>query len=366
MQKTFDLALRGKGRTAPNPMVGAIVVRGDRIVGQGFHDRAGGPHAEIVALEDARGHTSGSTLFVNLEPCNHHGNTPPCTDAIIEAGIRRVFCSMEDPNPKVQGSGLHRLAEAGIEVNVGIMESEARRLNEVYEKNIRSELPFVTLKIAQSIDGRIATRRGDSQWITGAESRREVHRLRNECDALLVGIGTVVSDDPLLTVRDIDDAHSPLRVVLDSQLRIAPKMQLVKTSGRHRTLIYTTVDGKDSERPAHLRRKGITVERLPAGDGGVALEPVLRDLFQRGVSSLFVEGGTGVFTSFLSRGQADKLYIFVGPVILGAGGSFPSFDNLDVSSVEQAIGVNIVENRMIQEDLLIVGYPSNIRSVGRD
>jgi diaminohydroxyphosphoribosylaminopyrimidine deaminase/5-amino-6-(5-phosphoribosylamino)uracil reductase len=357
LRRTFELALRGKGKTAPNPMVGALVVRDGEIVGRGFHSRAGGPHAEVVALQDAGERSRGASLFVNLEPCNHHGNTPPCTDAIIEAGIRRVVCSMEDPNPKVRGSGLARLAEAGIEVSFGRLEAEAMRLNEVYDKNIRTGLPFVALKIAQSLDGRIAASGGGSRWITGGRSRREVHRLRAEHDAVMVGIGTVEVDDPLLTVRDVEGAGTPLRVVLDSRLRIPSGAKLL--GGPPRTRVYTTVGRDGIAGREDLRREGVSVETVPGDGAGVDLEAVLRDLYRQGITSVLVEGGAGVFTSLLVRGLADKIHLFIGPVILGGGGALPSFRDLGISAIEDAIGVTVAESRRIGGDTLIVCYPAN-------
>jgi len=358
IKKTFDLAIRGKGRTFPNPMVGALVVRKGVIVGEGYHRQAGGPHAETMALDDASGKTQGSTLYVNLEPCNHHGNTPPCTDAIVKAGIKKVVCSMEDPNPRVKGRGLKRLSEEDVEVSVGLMENEARRLNEVYCKNMREELPFVALKVAQSLDGRIATRQGSSKWITGPESRKYVHMLRNEHAAVVVGIGTVRPDDPLLTVRDVEKVRAPLRVVLDTHLSIADESRLVNSAGDAETLIYTALDEAADGQAGDIIKEGVSVETITGRSGLLDLREALRDLYRRGVTAVLVEGGTRIFTSFLSEGLVDKLYVFIGPVIIGGGESYPSFGDLGISNIEKAFRVDVVESKRLGQDTLIVCYPS--------
>ena len=364
LKEALDLAVMGKGLTFPNPMVGAVVVKDGLIVGKGYHRKAGGPHAEIVALEAARGNVRGAALYVNLEPCNHHGHTPPCTEAIIGAGIRRVVCSTEDPNPRVSGKGLKRLEEAGLEVLVGPMAEEAKRLNEVYFKNMSTGLPFVALKIAQSLDGRIATRLGDSRWITGTESRRYIHRLRSESDAILVGIGTVIADNPLLTVREIGTVRTPLRVALDTHLRIPPGANLLDPSSGYKTLIYTGVEEVRDDRFARIRGEGVSIQAIRDSGKELDLDAVLRDLYRRGVSSLLVEGGTRVFTSFLGGGWVDKLYTFIGPIILGGGGSFPSFDDLSISSIEGAIRLKVVESHGLGQDTLIISYPSYPRPAG--
>ncbi len=359
MRKTFDLAMRGRGRTFPNPMVGAVIVREGKVVGEGYHHRAGEPHAEDIALRAAGDAAGGGTLYVNLEPCNHQGNTPPCTEAIIAAGIERVVCSMKDPNPRVDGSGLKRLVEAGIDVTVGLLEEEAVRLNEVYIKNISTSLPFVALKIAQSIDGRIATGLGSSKWITGIESRKFVHRLRDEYAAVMVGIGTVLTDDPRLTVREVDCSRPPLRVVLDSNLKIPSTARVLDASGGFGTLIYTSVSNLADGRYPYLEKEGVSIRILKGRGGRLDLLEVLGDLFRKGVSSVLVEGGTKLFTSFLSRGLVDKLFIFIGPVIIGGGSSYPSFDELGIKTIDEAVRVMNFDSIRLGGDMLMIGYPDN-------
>ena len=362
IKKTFDLAVQGRGKTFPNPMVGALVVKDGVIVGRGYHHQAGGPHAEAIAIDDAGGSTHGATLYVNLEPCNHYGNTPPCTDTVVKAGIKKVVCSMKDPNPRVKGKGLKRLIDEGIEVSVGLMESEARRLNEVYCKNMSTQLPFVSLKIAQSLDGRIATREGSSKWITGTESRKYVHMLRSEHMAVVIGIGTVRTDDPFLTVRYVDAIRAPLRVVLDTHLKITGDERLLNSAGDAETLIYTAIEGKTDGRFDDIIRAGVSVKTVGCRNGLLDLKEILTDLFHRGISSIIVEGGTRVFTSFLSEGLVDKLYVFIGPVIVGGGGSYPSFDDLGISTMENAIAVSVADSRKLGQDTLLVCYPSNTDS----
>jgi diaminohydroxyphosphoribosylaminopyrimidine deaminase/5-amino-6-(5-phosphoribosylamino)uracil reductase len=363
MKKVFDLAVKGKGSTSPNPMVGAVIVRDGVIVGEGFHERAGGPHAETLALREAGSDAKGATLYVNLEPCNHHGRTPPCTDALIKAGIRKVICSMEDMNSGVKGGGLKKLTEGGIEVSSGLMAEEAKWLNEIYFKNRIHELPFVTLKIAQSLDGRIATGEGSSKWITGTESRKHVHTLRSEYDAVLVGIGTVIADNPRLTVRDVESVNNPLRVVLDTDLRIPGDSSLLDSSGESETLIFTAVEENEDELPTFLRRDGVSIEFVKRSDGLLDLMEVLKRLFQRGVMSVLVEGGSKVFTSFISDKLVDKLQVFIGPMILGGGKSFPSFEDLGINTMDKAIGLSVVKSRKIGQDLMIVSYPAETEKV---
>ena len=357
MERALSLAGKGRGGTFPNPMVGAVVVRDNNVVGDGYHRRAGGAHAEIAAIEAARGNADQATLYVNLEPCNHYGNTPPCTEAIIAAGISRVVCSMEDPNPCVKGKGLKRLSDEVIEVSFGIREEEARRLNEVYSKNIRTAMPFVALKIAQSLDGRIATRSGDSKWITGEESRRRVHELRNEYAAVVVGAGTVEIDDPLLTVRDVELVRAPLRVILDTDLKMPAHSRILESAREFRTLICTAVEDTEGEQYEYIHRSGATVSSYGRRGEHIDLREVLVDLFKRGVPSLLVEGGARVFTSFLAERLVDKLYLFFGPMIMGGGDSYPSFRELGVTSIRDTVGVDVMESSSLGRDVLITGYP---------
>ncbi|RMD99748.1 MAG: bifunctional diaminohydroxyphosphoribosylaminopyrimidine deaminase/5-amino-6-(5-phosphoribosylamino)uracil reductase RibD, partial [Deltaproteobacteria bacterium] len=314
--KTIELARRAEGRTSPNPLVGAVVVRGGEIVGSGFHAQAGAPHAEIHALRMAAEKARGADLYVNLEPCCHQGRTPPCTKAIIAAGIRRVFIGILDPNPQVDGKGIAALRRAGIEVETGILSEACRRLNEAYCKFITTRLPFVTLKFAASLDGKIATTRGDSKWISGEASRRFVHELRNRNDAISVGVGTILADDPRLTTR-IEGGRDPLCLIFDSRLRTPLDARVFQAASGRRVIIATEREPTPQERE---RFGGVGAEILsfPGAEGGVSISHVLRELGKRDVMSLLVEGGGRLGAAFLRNRNdaaaeplADKLYLFL-------------------------------------------------------
>jgi diaminohydroxyphosphoribosylaminopyrimidine deaminase / 5-amino-6-(5-phosphoribosylamino)uracil reductase len=317
MRRVLALAAMGRGRTSPNPMVGAVVARGDRVVGQGYHCRAGEPHAEIVALRSAGGAARGATLYTNLEPCCHTGRTPPCVEEIVGCGVKRVVASMRDPDPRVNGGGFRRLRRRGVVVEVGLLKREAEYLNRAFTKFVKEGLPFVTLKGAASLDGRIATRSGDSMWITSAEAREHARVLRREHDAVLVGIGTVLADDPRLTVRPAHDRALPLRrVVLDSSLRLPVGSRLLSTLDQGPVLIFAGPQASRS-RAEKLERRGATVARLPSSNGRLDLNRLLRYLAAWDVTRLLVEGGGEVHASFVERRLADRLVLYFGPRIIG-------------------------------------------------
>jgi diaminohydroxyphosphoribosylaminopyrimidine deaminase/5-amino-6-(5-phosphoribosylamino)uracil reductase len=313
MAEALALAARARGRTAPNPMVGAVLVREGRVVGAGFHARAGQPHAEVEALADARGAAAGATLYVNLEPCCHHGRTPPCTEAVIAAGIRRVVVGMVDPDPRMQGRGIAQLRAAGLEVEVGVLEAEALALNAGFVRARTAGRPQVILKAGVSLDGRIADAAGRSQWITGAAARAAGRALRDQCDAVLVGSQTVLDDDPALTTR-IDGGRDALPVILDGRLRTPATAQVLR-AGRP-PLIFTAPDADPAHEqalaPARLRR-------VPRGPGGLELRAVLTALVDEGVHTLLVEGGGAVHHSLLSAGLVDELRLFLAPRVLAGG-----------------------------------------------
>ncbi len=316
MQRALELAARGLGRTSPNPAVGAVIVRGSRIIGEGFHRRAGGPHAEIEALRSLKGSAKGATLYVNLEPCSHHGRTPPCVDAVIQAGIQRVVIGTVDPNPLVAGRGVRRLRQAGIQLKTGVLRQACERLNEDFSIFIRTGRPMVTLKLAASLDGRIATAVGDSRWISGPSSRRLVHQLRNQADAVLVGAETVRSDDPQLTCR-IRGGRDPVRVVLDSRLSISPQARVCTQSSKASTLIVTTQAG--AKRRSLFERPNVEVLPLDAQDR-VPLAALLQELARRGLKHVLIEGGGQVAASALSEHLVNKILFFYRPILLGGDG----------------------------------------------
>jgi len=352
MQKALQLARRGAGTASPNPMVGAVVVSAGRIVGRGYHARPGSPHAEVLALEEAGEAARGATLYVTLEPCVHWGRTPPCTEAIIGRGIRRVVAAMEDPDEKMRGRGLRRLAEAGIETAVGAAWGGASQLNEAYIKHRTTGLPFVTAKWAMTLDGRIATRAGDSRWISGPASRALVHEVRAASDAILVGIGTVLRDDPRLTARGAAP-RAPARVVLDSALRIPPNAQVLARDGA--PVIVATTSRASLLAREILERQGVEVCVADGPGGRVDLKVVLETLGRRGVMSLLVEGGGIVHGAFVDAGLVDKVLAFVAPVLVGGPGPRP-VGGAGVETLARAWRLARPVVRQMEQDVVIEGY----------
>jgi len=319
MARALVLAHRGVALAHPNPMVGAVVLKNDRVVGEGFHTYEGRKHAEIIALEEARANARRATLYVNLEPCCHTGRTGPCTKAIVEAGVKRVVVAMRDPNPAVAGRGIRELRAAGIAVTVGVREDDARRLNEAFAKWIRTKLPFVTLKTALTLDGQIAARTGSITWITSDASREEVQRMRHESDALLTGIGTVLTDDPRMTDRTKLPRRRPLvRAIVDSKLRIPLKSGIVK-SAKSDALIFTT-QSADSSKARVLRKAGAEIVHIRSRGRHVDLREVLREMGQRAFLSVILEAGSELNGAALTQDLVDKMVLFYAPKIMGDGG----------------------------------------------
>jgi diaminohydroxyphosphoribosylaminopyrimidine deaminase/5-amino-6-(5-phosphoribosylamino)uracil reductase len=360
-KKYMDLALRlarkADGMTSPNPRVGAVVVKSGRIVGKGYHLRAGTPHAEIHALKEAGEKARGATLYVTLEPCAHQGRTGPCTEAIPAAGIRRVVAGMRDPNPLVSGKGLARLRKQGIRIESGLQEKACRSLNEDYVKFITTGLPFVTFKAAASLDGKVATGTGESRWISGEASRRLVHRLRAKNDAILVGIGTVRKDNPELTARpDRKTGKKPLRVVMDSRLGIPLNARTVRSPLPAPTLIATTKKSSQKKREI-LRRRGIEVIVLPEKKDKVDPRALLRALGKRGVMNILLEGGPELASAFLREKLIDKVLIFLAPKLIGGKLAPGILAGADIASLKAAIPVRDQNIQKVGEDLLITAYP---------
>jgi diaminohydroxyphosphoribosylaminopyrimidine deaminase / 5-amino-6-(5-phosphoribosylamino)uracil reductase len=335
-------------------MVGAVLVRGGKIIATGFHKIAGADHAEIVALERAGAKAKGSTLYINLEPCSHYGRTPPCSRALIRAGIKEVVAGIKDPNPLVGGKGFRKLKRAGIKVRVGLLEQECRTLNEAFIKYITRRLPFVTLKLAASLDGKIATVTGDARWISSEDSRRMVHELRNEVDAVVTGVSTVLADDPLLTCR-IPHGRNPWRVILDSHLRIPLSAKLLRQPDSERSIIVT------SERSSHQKARAI--ESLGAQvwrikklrQGRLPWTAILRRLAAKGVLSVMIEGGATTSAWALRERAVDKILFFYAPMILGGDGRV-MIDALGVKRVKQAIPVQGMRVRQSGTDTLVSAY----------
>ena len=347
MRLALDLAWRRLGTTSPNPTVGAVVARQGEVIGRGVTQPVGGPHAEVGALNGMGEKTAGTTLYVTLEPCAHHGHTPPCVDLILSCGVARVVCAMIDPDARVSGRGVEHLRRAGIEVKVGVLEDEARRLNAYYVKHRTTGLPFVVLKLAQSLDGRIATASGDSKWITGEAARRRAHLLRSRVDAVLVGAGTVLTDDPMLTVRLVE-GRDPARIVVDSALRI-PETARVLGPGR---VIVATADRADEGHAQRLRERGAEVWRLPAVDGRVDLRALIVELGRRDFLSVMIEGGGQVAASVLRAGVVDQVQVFIAPKLIGSG--IDAVSDLNVTKVTEALRLADVGGERIGDDLLYI------------
>jgi diaminohydroxyphosphoribosylaminopyrimidine deaminase/5-amino-6-(5-phosphoribosylamino)uracil reductase len=354
MRRALELADHGRGLTSPNPLVGAVLVREGIVVGEGFHRRAGGPHAEVEALAAAGERARGATLFVTLEPCAHWGRTPPCADQVVASGVARVVAAQADPNPLVAGRGLSILREARVQVEVGLLAGEARQQNRAFLTAMRHGRPHVTLKVAMTLDGKIADGQGASRWITGDRARLEAHRLRSEADAILVGIGTVLADDPELTVRlERPWPREPYRVVLDSRARTPLGARMLRTATRDRTLVMV---GESAPQGAVdlLARSGAAVVSGPASNGRLDLGAVLAELHRREVRALLVEGGAAVHGAFLDAGLVDRVAVFLAPMLLG-GRDAPSAVGGRGLPLAQAARVGALSVRALGADLLIEG-----------
>ena len=343
-----------RGRTSPNPRVGAAIVRGDEVIALGHHAKAGEAHAEVDAIRNAGGQTEGTTLFVTLEPCNHHGRTGPCSEAILEARIARVVIGCRDPAPHVPGA-IERLKREGVEVEVGLLEDECTALVADFAKHIRTGLPYVTLKAAVTLDGKIATRTGDSKWITSETARTEAHRMRDEADAVLVGVGTVIADDPSLTVRHVP-GRDPTRVVLDADLRTPPSSNVVSgaETSPAPTLIFHASDADGARREA-LKKPGVELVSVSRDARGVDLAEVLKVLGERDFVRLLVEGGARVHGTFLDLGLADRAAIFVAPRVVGDAEAISFAAGSGTESIADAWRLVRSEARTVGPDVLITG-----------
>jgi len=357
MRRALELAKRGAGRTSPNPMVGAVIVKAGRIIAEAHHRRAGGPHAEAIALKKAGSRARGATLYLNLEPCCHlDKRTPPCAPIIIGSRIKRVVISMRDPNPKVKGKGIGLLRRAGVQVREGVMKPEALKLNEAYVKYITTGKPFVISKAAMSLDGKIASLKGSTTWITGKKARRESHRLRNEVDAVLVGINTILIDDPRLTTRLPGargrDAH---RIVLDSTLKIPETARVLSKKSDANTIIATTRRGHPNK-IQRLERLGATILIVKDSAGRVDLQELMTDLGRRGITSVMIEGGGRINASAFSSGVADKLIWFIAPRLIGRKNAVSVLEGPVETGRRREVSLRDISINRIGEDLLLEGY----------
>ena len=353
MQRALALALEAEGDTSPNPMVGCVIVDDEgNIVGEGYHHKAGEPHAEVNALAEAKHLARGATAYVTLEPCAHYGRTGPCCVALARAGIKKVVVACTDPNPKVAGQGLEYLRLQGIEVVTGVCEAEALRLNERFFTWISKERPFITLKYAMTLDGKIAARTGDSKWITGEEARTFAHRLRRQHDAILVGIGTVLADDPELTCRMVQ-GKNPVRVVLDSQLRISLMATVLNPAAD--TIIITSLEADAVKDEALAALPNVEVVRLPLAKGRLPIDLVVSALAQRGITSLLVEGGSTVLGAFKDAGYGDRVYAFIAPKLVGGSQGFTPIGGVGCDYIEDSWKLDQVEYKLLGQDLMVTG-----------
>ncbi len=357
MEKALKLAAQGEGYTSPNPLVGAVVVKDDEIVGKGYHKKAGEAHAEVHALNQAGDKAEGATLYVNLEPCCHLGKTPACSLKIINSNISRLVVAMEDPNPIVAGKGIKDLEEAGIEIKTGVLEQEAKKLNEIFIKNMTEQMPFVYLKTGQTLDGYLATRTGHSRWVTNEEARKYGHQMRHKVDGILVGIGTVVGDNPNLTTRlDDKDGKDPIRIVLDSKLQTPNDANIINEDSESPTFIITTEDYDRDKYEKLNKLNNLKIIVLSKDENGrIDLNQLLKELYKKEVTSILIEGGGTVNHSFLKTGLIDKFYCFVAPKILGGNDGVPSFSGPGVEKMNNAYQLENIEYEFLDGDLLCKG-----------
>jgi diaminohydroxyphosphoribosylaminopyrimidine deaminase/5-amino-6-(5-phosphoribosylamino)uracil reductase len=353
MQMALAQASRGLGRVNPNPLVGAVIVRGNNIIGSGYHELFGGPHAEINAIRNANSSIEGATMYVTLEPCSHYGKTPPCADALIEAKIARVVIAMKDPNPWVSGKGIERLKDNGVEVVVGVLEKEAQELNRIFIRYIQTKLPYVVMKSAMSLDGKIATATGHSQWISCTESRQYVHALRNELMGIMVGVNTVIADDPELTTRmDGVKGRSPIRIVVDSKGRI-PLSAKMLIDGSLNPVIIATTSGFPEEKRLSLEQSGHKVLAMPERYGHVDLQKLMHELGELGIDSILLEGGGTLNESALKNGIVDEIQFIIAPLLLGGRDAISPVEGAGFNTVDEGIRLDQLTTRRMGKDILV-------------
>lgn len=356
MEKALRLARLGLGYVNPNPLVGALIVKDDKIIGEGYHKGYGDAHAEVDAFNKARENVAGATMYVTLEPCSHFGKTPPCVKAIIKNKIKKVVIAMEDPNPLVAGRGIKILRENNIEVVTGVLEKEARRLNEVFIKFITRRLPFCTLKTAMTLDGKIAAYTGDSRWVTNSKSRQYVHNLRHEYSSIMVGIGTVLADDPLLTTRLKDmEGKNPIRIIVDSRGSIPLDAKVLRCDENAQTIVATT-EAIDRAKLNDITKTGADVIITPCKNNRVDLSYLMKALGERNIDSLILEGGSSLNYSALKEGIVDKVISFIAPKIIGGGLSKTPVGGRGIPYMKDALSIDNIKTFNFDHDLMIEGY----------
>lgn len=356
MKRALELACNGRGCVNPNPMVGAVIVKNDQIVGEGFHEFFGGNHAEINALNMAGDNAEGAEIYVTLEPCSHFGKTPPCAFALVKAGIKRVIIAMKDPNPVVSGRGIKILQDNGIEVVVGVLYKEALKLNEIFIKYITTKKPYVVMKTAATLDGKISTVTGESRWISSEASRKYVHHLRNEMMGIMVGIGTILADDPLLTTRiDGETCKSPTAIIVDSKLSLPLDSKILGTL-KERKIIIGVTEGVDEAKARKLEEMGVSIIKTPLKNKRVDLNFLMTKVGEAGIDSILLEGGSTLNFSCLQEKIVDKVMCFISPIILGGEKANTSVGGSGIKFLNDAFKVLNIKLKNIGQDILIEGY----------
>ena len=354
MMRALELATLGRGKVAPNPMVGAIIVKDGKVIGEGYHKRYGDNHAEVNAFENSTEDVTGATMYVTLEPCAHYGNTPPCAKRIVEEGIKRVVIGVLDPNPLVAGKGVNILKDAGIDVVVGVLEEKCRKINEVFMKYIETSRPFVLMKYAMSLDGKISTVTDKSKWISCEESRRDVHKLRNNLSAIMVGINTVIKDNPMLNCR-IEGGNNPIRIIVDSKLRIPLDSNIVNSSDKIQTIVATT-DKADKDKIISLKEKDIEILIIESKDDRVDITKLMDKLGEKKIDSILLEGGSELNFSCLQEGIVDKVRIYIAPMILGGHNAKGAVGGNGISEIVDAFNIENIDVSTLGSDIVVEGY----------
>ncbi|KAF0091675.1 MAG: diaminohydroxyphosphoribosylaminopyrimidine deaminase [Fusobacteria bacterium] len=356
MNKAMELARKGEGRTSPNPLVGAVIVKDGRIIGEGYHAYYGGNHAEVEAINNSKESVEGSTIYVNLEPCFHYGKTPPCAKRLVEEGVDKVVVAMLDPNPKVAGRGIEILKENGIIVEVGLLEKEAKELNEVFIKYITKGIPYIYLKYAMTLDGKIASITGDSKWISNEKSRQEVHKLRNKVGGIMVGLGTIIADDPSLNTRLRDgEGKDPVRIIVDSLCRIPPTAKVLNIDSDAKSIVAVT-KGADPLKIVEVEKTGAEVLVIDDKGGRVDLRSLLEILGNRGIDSILIEGGGELIYSALEDELVDKVQVYIAPKIIGGSKAPTPVAGKGINLMCEAIELHDIKRKMFDENIMIEGY----------
>jgi len=356
MKRALELAKKGIGYTNPNPLVGAVIVKDGRIIGEGYHALYGSSHAEVNAFKNAKEDVKGATLYVTLEPCSHYGNTPPCANTIVEKGIKKVIIGLKDPNPLVAGRGIKILQDNGIEVITGVLEEEGRKLNEIFLKYITTKLPFCIMKTAMTLDGKIAAYTGDSKWVTGELSRQYVHKLRHRAAGIMVGIGTVLADDPMLNTRLMnEEGCDPIRIIVDSSARIPLEAKALNLNSKAKTIIAAT-EKADKVKLKALEEKGAEIILTPLKNNRVDLGFLMKSLGERKIDSVLLEGGSRINFAALEAGIVDKVNVFIAPKILGGEGAKTPVGGIGKEFMKDAIELKDIDIQKFGEDIMIEGY----------